>query len=92
MGIRARLSRLYKEAEGNVVSIPQPGGTVRRFPESALKDAYLNVCDRIGAGEDAPPEHPLIEAARNSTDPEWSGSIFATDGDATEPVEDLSER
>ena len=92
MGLRDRLERLSKRAEGNAVSIPQPGGTVRRFPESALKDAYLNVCARMGAGGDAPPEHPLLEAARNSTDPKWSGSIFATDGDATEPVEDLSER
>jgi hypothetical protein len=89
--VRGRLRRLERLAEGNVVSIPQPGGTVRRFPESALKDAYLNVCARMGAGGDAPPEHPLLAAARNSTAPEWSGSIFATDGDLTAPIEDLSE-
>ena len=77
-------------AEGNVVSIPQKDGTTRRFPESALKDAYLNVCARMGDGEDAPPERPLIEAARNSTDPQWAGSIFVTDGDLTAPIEDLS--
>ena len=89
--MRAKLRRLERLAEGNVVAIPQRDGTVRRFPESALKDAYLNVCARMGAGGNAPPEHPLLEAARNSTDPEWSGSIFATDGDATAPIEDLSE-
>ncbi|MDP8951918.1 MAG: hypothetical protein M3N18_06735 [Actinomycetota bacterium] len=86
------MRRLERLAEGNVVSIPQPGGTVRRFPEGAIKDAYLNLCARMGAGGDAPPEHPLLEAARNSTATEWSGSIFATDVDATAPVEDLSER
>jgi hypothetical protein len=49
--------------------------------------------DRLGAGEDAPPEHPLIEAARNSSDTEWSRSFFATEGaeEWTKPVPDLSE-
>ena len=89
--MRGRLRRLERLAEGNVVSIPQPGGTVMRFPEGALKDAYLNLMSRMSAGEAAPPEHPLLEAARDSADPKWSGSIFATDGDATAPVEDLSE-
>ena len=90
-GVKGRLKRLLRLADGNVVTISQPRGTVRRFPESALKDAYLNVCARMGAGEDAPPEHPLVEAARNSDDPQWSGSLFATDGDATAPIEDLSQ-
>ena len=90
-GMKGRLKRLLRLAEGNVVSIPQPGGPPARFPESALKDAYLNVCARMGAGSDAPPEHPLIEAARNSDDPRWSGSLFATDGDLTAPIEDLSQ-
>ena len=89
--MRAKLRRLERLAEGNVVSIPQRDGTVKRFPESAIEDAYLNLCARMGAGDDAPPEHPLLEAARNSTDPEWSGSIFATAENATAPFEDLSE-
>jgi hypothetical protein len=33
----------------------------------------------------------LLEAARNSSDPEWSGSLFATDGDLTALIEDLSQ-
>ena len=89
--MRRRVNRLARLAEGNVVSIPRRDGTVRRFPESALKDAYLNLMARMGAGEAAPPEHPLLGAARNSAAPEWSGSVFATDGDATAPIEDLSE-
>jgi len=32
-----------------------------------------------------------IEAVRNSDDPEWSGSFFATDENVTAPIEDLSE-
>ena len=45
----------------------------------------------MGAGEVAAPGHPLLEAARNSNDPKWSGSFFATDEDVTAPIEDLSE-
>jgi hypothetical protein len=48
--------------------------------------------DRLG-GEDAPPEHPLIEAARNSTDPKWSRPFFAVEDpdEWIKPVPDLSE-
>ena len=88
--MRDEVRRLKRDAEGNVVTIPQRDGTVRRFPEHALKDAYINVCDRMGAGDDAPPEHPLIEAARNSSDPQWSSSVYVVDGDLTAPIEDLS--
>ena len=89
--MRDKLRRLERLAEGEVVAIRQKDGTVKRFPESALRDAYLNLMDRMGAGEDAPPEHPLLKACRNSSDPEWSGSFYATDGDITAPIEDLSE-
>ena len=89
--MRHKLRRLERLAVGNVVSIPQQDGPPAVFPESALKDAYVNLCDRMGAGDDAPPEHPLMEAARNSSDPEWSTSFYATDADATAPIEDLSE-
>jgi len=44
-------------------------------------------------GEGAPPEHPLIGAVRNSSDPGWSGTIWEA-GDPegwTGPVEDFSE-
>ena len=53
----------------------------------------MNHMDRLGTGEEAPPEHPLIEAARNSSDPEWSGSFFATDDpdEWIKPVPELSE-
>ena len=56
-------------------------------------DAYINSFDRMGAGEDAPPEHPLLVAVRNSSDPEWTTSFYyAEDPDeVTRPVPDLSE-
>jgi hypothetical protein len=90
--VRGWIKRLERDAREEMLEIPQKDGTVKRFPESAAKDAFMNVCDRLGAGEDAPPEHPLVVAARSSTDPEWSESFYAGGGEGwTDPVEDLSE-
>ena len=91
MGFRDKIKRLERLAEGEYVAIPQQDGTVAKFPPSAAAAAVVNFFDRLGAGEDAPPEHPLIEAARNSSDPWWRGSFYAADENITEPVEDLSE-
>ena len=93
MGLRGKLKRLERLAEGEVVVIPQVDGSVRRFPEYELREAYSNSMERLGSGNDAPPEHPLIEAARNSSDPKWTGSFFAVNDpdDWTKPIEDLSE-
>jgi len=75
-----------------MIVIPQLDGTVARFPQSVGKEAFINLIDLMGAGEDAPPEHPLIAAARNSSDPEWSQSFYAGGGEGwTDPIEDLSE-
>jgi hypothetical protein len=66
---------------------------VARFPRSAYREAFLNAVDRIGAGEDAPPRHPLVGAARNSSDPRWRKYYFSDidcDG-STAVVKDLSE-
>ena len=93
MGLKERLRRLEERVEGEVVSIPQRDGTTARFPKAALRDSFLNLMTRLGAGEEAPPEHPLIEAVRNSGDPKWSGTIWeAGDPDEwTAPIPDLSE-
>ena len=76
-----------------MVVIPQQDGSVRRFAQHELGEAFSNFMDRLGAGEDAPPEHPLMEAARNSSDPKWAESFYAiNDSDEwTKPIEDLSE-
>ncbi len=87
--MRGRLRRLERLAEGNVVSIPQPGGPPARFPEGALKDAYVNAFRR-GCGEDLP-EHPLSAAARNSPDPRWRDSVVAGPEEVPGHVDDLSE-
>ena len=93
MGLRSWLKRLEKDAQGEMIVIPLRDGTVKKFPQSAARDAFINLMDRMGAGEDAPPEHPLIAAARNSSEPEWADSIYAVQDPAAHvaPVEDLSE-
>ncbi len=89
--MRSRLRRLERRAEGEMIFIPQQGGPPAKFPQSAYADAYVNIMERLGAGEDAPPEHPLIQAARNSSDHWWRNSVYATDEDITAPIPDLSE-
>jgi hypothetical protein len=93
MGLRGWLKRLERAAEEEMIVIPQRDGTVRKFPAQEGMEAYMNLMERLGAGEDAPPEHPLIAAARNSTDPEWSQSFYAVNDpeEWVQPVEDLSE-
>jgi hypothetical protein len=92
VGLRYRLKRLERAAKGEMIEVPQKDGTVACFPQSAGKEAYLNWFDRLGAGDDAPPEHPMLVAVRNSTDPYWSEGIYAVnDPDAhTRPIPDLS--
>jgi hypothetical protein len=89
--MKDRLKRLFRLAEGNAVSIPQPDGEPpARFPESALRDAFLNATRRA-CGADVP-EHPLSAAARNSPDPTWRDSVVAGPEEAPAHVEDLSEK
>ncbi len=90
MGLRDRLRRLEREAEGEMVSVPQKDGTAKRFPQSALREAVMTNMKRL-RGEDVP-HHPLGVAAAESPDPEWSRSFYsAAWTDIGAPVEDLSE-
>jgi hypothetical protein len=93
MELKSRLQWLERIAREDMIEIPQRDGSVARFPARAGWDAFKNLMDRLGAGEDAPPEHPLIEAVRNTTDPEWSRCVLAVNDpeEWVEPVEDLSE-
>ena len=81
MGFRDRLKRLEREAEGEMVFVPQKDGTVARFPQSACAEALVSLLD----GRD----HPLARAARNSSDPTWTNSFYCAF--PMEEVEDLSE-
>ncbi len=90
MGLRDKMRRLERAAEGEMVVIPQADGTVKRFPFSDLEAAFINECRRLRV-EDVP-VHSLTLAASNSSDPEWFNSGFAemhvSNG---KDVEDLSE-
>ena len=88
----AQSTNLELAAEGEMIAIPQLDGTVARFLQSTTKEAFVNLIDRMGTGEDAPPEHPLIAAVRNSSEPKWSQSFYAGGGEGwTDPIEDLPE-
>lgn len=58
MGLRDRLRRVEKGAEEKLLMIPQHAGTVARFPRAAGAEAFMNMMDRLGAGEDARPSTP----------------------------------
>ena len=90
MGLRGWIKRLEREAQGEMVAIRQPDGSVERFPQSELASAYLDAFDRA-VGRSAPDEpwHPLWAGARNSPDPAWRDSLYASEW--AEPVEDFSE-
>jgi hypothetical protein len=64
-----------------MIEIPQQDGTMTRFPRSAGLEAFTNLFDRMGAGEDAPPKHPLIVEARNTSESKWSAACAACDDD-----------
>jgi hypothetical protein len=92
--MRGWIKRLEHASKGEMISIPQRDGTIKRFTLDEARDAYINMMDRLGAGEDAPPEHPFLAAVRNASD---SVPLFLSayaHGDPEEwtaPVEDLSE-
>jgi hypothetical protein len=47
--------------------ILQGDGAVARFSASAGEEVFLNLKERLGAGKDAPPQHPTLTAVRNSS-------------------------
>jgi len=93
MRLRSWIGRLERVSRKEMIEIPQGDAAACRFSSSAAKAAYLNATLRLGAGEDAPPPHPLLLAAKNSTVDWWRESVYASGAEEawTEPVEDLSE-
>ena len=94
MGLRGWIKRLERGSAEELISIPQVDGSVKRFSEADLKAAFLNGIDRATAEreEDRPPEHPLLIAAKNSSDPKWRNSFYADFEIVNDaPLADLSE-
>ena len=95
MGLRGRLKRLERDARKEMVEIPQRDGTVKRFPRSALMEAFLYLID-VAVGEPPLTEEPKIFGAlRNAREPaqKWMGSFYFHPAELppAEPVPDLSE-
>jgi hypothetical protein len=92
VAFRDRLRRLQRLSEGEAVTIRQTDGTVKRFPESALREAFIEDLDRT-AGRVGPetPVHPILTALRNSGDPAPLGLFMGGGEGSLEPLEDLSE-
>jgi 1,2-phenylacetyl-CoA epoxidase catalytic subunit len=92
--IKGRLRRLERAAEGEMVVIFQQDGSIARFPQSALKEAFLRNMDFLHAranGEEPPEPHPLQVALQNAAYREpWHDTYFDMI-EVTGPVEDLSE-
>jgi hypothetical protein len=88
--LRGWLGRVERAAEGDLIAIPQRGGTVRRFSSEELAEAYTSAY-RLALGQGGEP-HPMLEAMRNSTDARWRSmwdDLHTTD--RTRPTTDLSE-
>ena len=101
MGLRDRIRRLEHSASGPLVTIPRakPDGTVERFSERDLTEAFMSNVRRLksgersGAGEatERQAEHPLVVAAANSSDPKWRDSFYGRLKVEPGETEDLSE-
>ena len=97
MGKLRRLVRsLERTARGERIAIPQKGGSTLYFTRADYAAAYCNVIDRVA--DPSTERHPLLEAARNSSDPRWRSRLFHPINDLREVVgdegklEDLSEQ
>ena len=94
MNLRGRLNKLENEVQQAGLAIPQKDGSVARFTQSQLKEAFLCHYDSVRAiaNGDVPPEpHPLQRAIRNAAFPQqWHGTFFDV-ANVEEGIEDLSE-
>ena len=89
--LKSRLERLER---GNTITIVQKDGSVARFPQSALKEAFLRNMDFLHAradGEEPPEPHPLQLALQNAATRESWHDSYVDMIEFTGPVEDLSE-
>ncbi len=94
MSLKRRLRALE---DTDMLVIPQRDGPPARFPREAYAQAFVNAMDRLKGGPNIPPRHPLLDAARNSSDYSWREVFFADidvvdhEGDVIDEIEDLSE-
>jgi hypothetical protein len=78
MGLRGRLNKLERDARKELVEIPQRDGTVKRFSQSTLMEAFLYLAD-VAVGGCSPSEEPeIFGALRNAREPaqKWMGTFY----------------
>lgn len=71
MSLRARLKRAEKVAHVDMIAVPQPDGSVKRFHPDELIPAMVSSWERMRAsldGEDLPEPHPLLDALYNASE------------------------
>ncbi len=71
MSLRRRIRRAEKTAHVDMIVVPQPDGSVKRFHPDALIDALVSSWGRIRAnldGEPLPEPHPLLDALYNASE------------------------
>ena len=89
MAFKSWLRKIERGYRGKMIAIPQQDGTIARFREKDLADAYLSAHYRV-LGRDVP-DHPLSQACRRSSDPKWRESVYTEGETVSEGVPDLSE-
>jgi hypothetical protein len=87
--MRSKIRRLEKRAQGRLITLPQPDDTTVRFPQSAMKAAFMTNVRRIRGVKVE--EHPLFVAAANSTESTWRKSFVAGGFVVGDEIEDLSQ-
>ncbi len=71
MSLRSRLRRAEKAAEVDMVVVPQPDRSEKRFHPDELVEAWLVSIDRCKAhtgGEPLPEPHPPLDALYNASE------------------------
>lgn len=71
MGLKGRLKRAERLSGVDMILVPQPDGSVKRFHPDALLDALVSSYDRGRAhleGEPLPEPHPLLQALYSASE------------------------
>ena len=80
--MRSWVKKLERANQSEQLVIPQKDGTVAKFPQEAVPQAFTHEASRMRAiyrGEDPGEAHPLTAAKRNARHPGEFGTIFDAD-------------
>jgi hypothetical protein len=69
-GLRGRMRRLERELDAEMILVEHEDGTISRFQEDTVRDAFLHEIDRGRRhhfGEEPGDAHPFVVALRTAT-------------------------